>query len=451
PAVLKLPFIKAKLFCENAFGRLISFNESLSDKTENNTYYWLGTFRQPVYRHGVHTIVEIKENVTGIIGENGTQIKCEFTKEKIISTISVSFLAFNRSNIKFTDISTHIPNSISYLTDDGQYLKGRVTLMNITQSTTKVVLTFNKLMCIDDTFFQCKVSYFGSKGANYIYSNNASISVQVPPSKPDRLLIVHTPAKSSLTSTKNMAYSSSLPITSTSSNPLNDDLTSNIRYRTTTQQTTTEQRIVEGDNISIICSGDVGKPAAEYVFDKYLEGHLIPIQDAYISTSISELSENCSYYRTSNLTFKVKTEDNNAVIRCVVNSSMAELDMFVETEPIEVCDPVRIPTIINYPNKTDYIIGKDKSIHLTCKNDVGESTPSISGTGDNKAEEKYTYLLIEIGIAGGFLIFALIIAYICRRRAKRKRNGARNRNEQLSNRQKDEFEENRLVYLNPWS
>lgn len=159
----------------------------------------------------------------------------------------------------------------------------------------------------------------------------------VPPSKPDRLSIVHTPAKSSLTSTKNMAYRSSLPTTSTSSNPLNDDLTSNIRYRTTTQQTTTEQRIVEGDNISFICSGDVGKPAAEYVFDKYLEGHIIPIQDAYISTSISGLSENCSYYRTSNFTFQVKTEDNNAVIRCVVNSSMAELDMFVETEPIEVC------------------------------------------------------------------------------------------------------------------
>lgn len=158
----------------------------------------------------------------------------------------------------------------------------------------------------------------------------------VPPSKPDRLSIVHTPAKSALTSTKNMAYSSSLTTTSTSSNPLNDDLTTNIRYRTTTQQTTIERRIVEGDNISIICAGDVGKPAAEYVFDKNLEGHLIPIQDAYISTSISELSENCSYYRTSYLTFQVTTKDNNAVIRCVVKSSMAELDMFVETEPIEV-------------------------------------------------------------------------------------------------------------------
>lgn len=42
---------------------------------------------------------------------------------------------------------------------------------------------------------------------------------------------------------------------------------------------------------------------------------------------------------------------------------------------LKFSDPVRIPTIINYSNKTDYVLGKDKSIHLTCKNN---GNPRIS-------------------------------------------------------------------------
>ncbi|CAC5382735.1 unnamed protein product [Mytilus coruscus] len=124
-----------------------------------------------------------------------------------------------------------------------------------------------------------------------------------------------------------------------SSTSSNDDLSSDIRYRTTTysvEQTTTAQRISEGDNISVVCTGDVGKPPAAHVFQKYLNGHILPMQDTVTSTSISEMSENCSYYRSSNLTFAVTAKDNKAVIRCFVNSSMAEPDMFVETTPIGV-------------------------------------------------------------------------------------------------------------------
>lgn len=192
------------------------------------------------------------------------------------------------------------------------------------------------------------------------------------PSTPDYILLVHMAAKLSLTTTKHIRYSYPSPAITpkeyenvsvlesvtfkntttitystilttdydiTSSMPLNDDLTSNIRYRTTpysTQKTTTAPGIVEGDDISIICAGDVGKPPAEYVFEKYLNGHILPSQYTNITTSISELSENCSYYRSSSISFEVSAKDNNAVIRCVVNSSMAEPDMYIETHPIEV-------------------------------------------------------------------------------------------------------------------
>ncbi|CAC5360257.1 ALCAM [Mytilus coruscus] len=120
----------------------------------------------------------------------------------------------------------------------------------------------------------------------------------------------------------------------TSSIPSND-----ISYRTTTystQQTTTAQRIVEGDNITVVCRGYVGKPPATHDFKKYLNGKMVPKQCTVTTTSTSEMPENCSYYRTSNFTFQVTAQDNKAVIRCVVNSSMEEPDMYVETEPIEV-------------------------------------------------------------------------------------------------------------------
>lgn len=188
------------------------------------------------------------------------------------------------------------------------------------------------------------------------------------PSKPDHVSIVHTPAYFEPTSSKNMLYRSSLQPTGvtttstmqseiqnkkttfndsispeivyhTTSIPYHDDFSSDIRYRTTTdskQHTTTERVIAEGDNITVICAGDVGKPPAEYVFEKNLKGQIIPIQYTVITTSISELSKNCSFYRTSHITFEVTPEDNNVVIRCGVNSSMADPDMFVEKEPIEV-------------------------------------------------------------------------------------------------------------------
>ncbi|CAG2186899.1 unnamed protein product [Mytilus edulis] len=102
------------------------------------------------------------------------------------------------------------------------------------------------------------------------------------------------------------------------------------------EQTASAQGLAEGDTITVVCTGDVGKPPAKHVFEKYLDGKIVPLQYTVTSTLITDMSENCTYYRTSNLTFKVTAKDNNAVIRCVVNSSMSEPDMCVDTEPIQV-------------------------------------------------------------------------------------------------------------------
>ncbi|CAC5387516.1 unnamed protein product [Mytilus coruscus] len=51
PVVEKLPFKEAKQYCENFQSKLMNFNESRPIKTEDNIYYWVGTFRQRVYHH----------------------------------------------------------------------------------------------------------------------------------------------------------------------------------------------------------------------------------------------------------------------------------------------------------------------------------------------------------------------------------------------------------------
>lgn len=186
----------------------------------------------------------------------------------------------------------------------------------------------------------------------------------MPPSKPDSVSLVQTQADSPVPTTKHMDYSTSSQSTTVtpteneivtasvnteqntttvfnnSSTPSNDDLSSEFSYRTTTfstQQTTIEKVLAEGDYITVVCSGDVGKPPAEHVFQKYRDGHKIPLNYTVNKTSIVEDSENCSNYRTSDLTFEVTAEDNHAIIQCGVNSPMAGSNMlYVETAPIKV-------------------------------------------------------------------------------------------------------------------
>ncbi|CAC5399303.1 unnamed protein product [Mytilus coruscus] len=323
----------------------------------------------------------------------------------------------------FETIATYNPDQTPNLTTNGQYLKGRVTLTPITQSSIKAVMTFNKLMCIDETFYKCQVVYQDSSGTHFPIANNISILVQVPPSKPDSVSLVHTPADSSVTTTKHMDYSTSSPSTAvttneyntvsaskmenqntttafnhstiqttghntTTSTPSPENDSSNVSYKTTTysiQQTTTEQVIVEGDNITVVCTGDVGNPPAEHFFQKNCYGHTAPVNYTASATSKIEISDNCSYYRTSNLTFQVKAEDNNAVIRCVVNSSLAEPDMYVEMAPIEVYYEASMPNITKYPNKSYYVVGEDTSILLTCKSD-GNPKPYYQWYKENDNE-----------------------------------------------------------------
>lgn len=199
----------------------------------------------------------------------------------------------------------------------------------------------------------------------------------MPPSKPDGVVVVNLPGDSAVFTTKQMDYRSPSPSTytdvtstenetvsasatteenastafnhstiqtsghnTTTATPLPDSVSSNKSYKTTTystKQPTIDTVLAEGDTITVVCTGDVGKPPAKHVFQKYANGHRIPLNYTANTTSIVKDSENCSNYRTSDLTFKVTAQDNKAIIKCFVYSPMAGSDMlYVETAPIKV-------------------------------------------------------------------------------------------------------------------
>lgn len=149
----------------------------------------------------------------------------------------------------------------------------------------------------------------------------------MPPSKPYRISLVNVQTDLSSISTSKTTISTS-----------NYEFSSTIGYQSTfpTQQTMTASNIAESDNITFVCAGNVGNPPTKHVFLKYLDKHKSLVNYTATETSISEISENCSYYLTSNLTYQVTAEDNKAVMRCVVDSPIAELDMYIQTEPIDV-------------------------------------------------------------------------------------------------------------------
>ncbi|CAC5364252.1 unnamed protein product [Mytilus coruscus] len=150
--------------------------------------------------------------------------------------------------------------------------------------------------------------------------------------------------------------------------------------------------ITDGDNVTYVCSGYVGQPPESFNFQMYHRKRILFRNYTSTKTSTQELPESCSYYRKSYTTLQVTAEENQAIIRCVVVSNSANVDLYADSEPLEVYYAVRMPIINKHPNKTDYLVGSDASINLTCTTD-GNPKPSYVwykgskiqaiGTGEN--------------------------------------------------------------------
>lgn len=100
-------------------------------------------------------------------------------------------------------------------------------------------------------------------------------------------------------------------------------------------QLTSTAVIYDGDNITYVCAGNVGKPSKNFSFEMYHRENIIFRNYTSTETSTQALAETCSYYRKSYITLHVTAKDNQAIIRCVVSNS-ENVDMYADSEPLEV-------------------------------------------------------------------------------------------------------------------
>ncbi|CAG2230616.1 unnamed protein product [Mytilus edulis] len=221
------------------------------------------------------------------------------------------------------------------LTTKGQYLEGRVTLMNISKVSTEAVMIFDSLTCDDQTNYSCSMVYLGQNGrTEESHSGISTLYVKDPPSKPEYVAIVDV---------------------------LEDE--------STTKETPLHVAVPE------MLESLPGK----FIWQKYRHGEKVPMNYTNITTKATEVPDKCSYYGISYLQFQVTALDNQAIIRCVLDSPLAKPYMYVEMKPIDI-----------------------KSFTTTFP------TISSSFTGAEVASESYSGY---IGLGIGVFALVLLIAY----------------------------------------
>ncbi|VDI57193.1 Hypothetical predicted protein [Mytilus galloprovincialis] len=128
--------------------------------------------------------VSINQNITGLVGNKDTHLTCFFIKEKSEEFLSVEIIAKNITE-NFEDgkrpIAIFEPERTAKLHPTGEYLLGRVTLTNITYTSTNATLNFHVLKGTDEKDYMCKYYYKDKLRAFSIAkSKDTRILVKVP-------------------------------------------------------------------------------------------------------------------------------------------------------------------------------------------------------------------------------------------------------------------------------
>lgn len=111
--------------------------------------------------------VHINPSITALLGNKDTNLTCSFAPEKGEQIFYVEVIAKNITDefdVEKKIVSFNTYKGTSILTS-GKYLSDRVTLTNITSTSTYATLTFHKLNCTDEKDYMCKCFYFGIDGS----------------------------------------------------------------------------------------------------------------------------------------------------------------------------------------------------------------------------------------------------------------------------------------------
>ncbi|CAC5398258.1 unnamed protein product [Mytilus coruscus] len=123
---------------------------------------------------------------------------------------------------------------------------------------------------------------------------------------------------------------------------------------------------VEGENVTFNCSGDVGRPPGILLWQAILPEKQMPL---FSNTSLDEISQLCSYNGISVLNLQVTAEDNQARIRCKVQSRVSDDALYAESKRLNVYSNISDSGLYtclvnNFINDTVYSAGGSKYIEI---------------------------------------------------------------------------------------
>ncbi|CAG2201843.1 MUSK [Mytilus edulis] len=236
----------------------------------------------------------------------------------------------------------------------------------------------------------------------------------VPPSKPDSVSLVQTQADSPVPTTKHMDYSTSSQSTTvtpteneivtasanteqntttvfnhssiqktyhntSSSTPSNDDLSSEFSYRTTTfstQQTTIEKVLAEGDYITVVCSGDVGKPQQNMSFKNNVRTPTVtkhPNKQIYIVSADTSITLPCTSDGNPKPSYRWYKDSLDDKISIAANFTLRNIN--TTDRGIYTCN---VSNTINGLTYTDVA-----SIEVNIMNEADKTTTESTSTGSS--------------------------------------------------------------------
>jgi hypothetical protein len=122
--------------------------------------------------------ININTNVTAAIGDTYVELWCLYIKDGGDYIYYITMEARNKTSEEYIQIARFYPpesNRKGVL--KVEYLTGRVSLTNPTEESSKAILTFNKIQCVDDNEYICGISYESNEVIHNIYTSSISITV----------------------------------------------------------------------------------------------------------------------------------------------------------------------------------------------------------------------------------------------------------------------------------
>ncbi|XP_071175399.1 cell adhesion molecule CEACAM1-like isoform X1 [Mytilus edulis] len=263
----------------------------------------------------------MNQNILGLLGPSSVQLNCSYDADTGDVLFLINFKAFIRG--AFRNIVSFSPPNIGaspLILTDGFYLVGRVTLTNPTFVSTTATMTFDEVACEDENDYQCEINYQdGATG-------------EAPSPLP--------------------FASTNLTVRAAAEKPAESPLITGVNGS-----------IIEGQNVTFTCSGNVGNPPGTFIWEKYRMIGFFPTTYADEPTTVTTGLVNCTNNGTSSVTIAMESEDDRSLIRCVIKQEYG--DVFQQTSILSVLYRAREPVITTSPDQPSYIEGSDP-ITLTC-------------------------------------------------------------------------------------